>query len=180
MAQFLTQVPTILSVGFTGFAFLLMYLTYGLLRTTTTAKTPNPLNVALIRSFMGVSLIMTCLAVGSESYKQWIAYKQFRQMASLVVMVSPEVLPDPDTKLSIIPSLEAVPIDLISPVHLSVVDGESVTLKLDNLTERVRDLEEDVRVEKRAKELAQNTVSSVLTAPLAKNTDARAIGNVPF
>jgi hypothetical protein len=175
--QFWTEVPTILNVGFTGFAFLLMYLAYGLLQDATKADVPNPLNVKIIRTFMLISLVMTILASGSETYKQWIAYKQFRKAASLVIFVSPGEMPDADTKLSIVSSLENSPIDLSTPAHLSIVDGESVTLKLDNLTERVRTLEEDVRVEKRAMELAQNTASAALTKPTAQNSD-QGIGNV--
>jgi hypothetical protein len=138
MAEFLTQVPTILRVGITGFAFLLMYLAYGLLRTTTSSRAPNPLNVRLISIFMGISLIMTFLAVGSDLYK-------FRQTASLVILVSPEVLPDADTKLSIIPSETADRIDLSSPlkaVPLKIESGETVTLGLDNLTDLIRKLEQ--------------------------------------
>jgi len=165
------EVPTILKVGFTGFAYLLMLLAFFLLLKFIRVGRPNPLTFWMIGAFMFVSLIMTCLATGSDLYK-------YHKTASIVVLVDPSEMPDSDTRLSIFPSLETAPVELaspVSPVHLSIADGESLVFKLDSLTQRVQKLEEDVRVEKRAKEIAQ---ANVLSA--AQIHASAGIGHVPF
>jgi hypothetical protein len=175
MAGVLAEVPTILNVGFTGFGFLLMYLAYGLLKQATNPNAAPQLNTGLIHTFLIVSLVMTAFGFGSETFKQWLSFE--RKPVTVLMEVSPAKMPDAETKVTLLPSEEPIPIDLTAPARISVVEGESMMVRLDDLTDRVQRLEEDVRVEKRAKELARITAGAALTAPLKTKLDT-GIGNV--
>jgi hypothetical protein len=127
----LTNVVTILNIGFAGLAFLLMYLAYRLIASNPSAP------VSTIRFYIGAALFLAVLSCGSELTKVWIAGHPVR----LWVSVSPAIFPEEVGPARL--AMQAQQWDLKPPaaVSLTIVNDEALTLQLDALIQKIDQLQ---------------------------------------